>query len=759
MPASTAEHESQTSLRRTYSLNRNWLFHRQDSPAGPSAGFDDQAAETVTLPHTVALLPWHSFDPEIFRCISHYRRRFRLPAALRSRRVFVDFAGVMTAAAVRLNGQILGEHRGGYLPFSYELTSAADWDNENVLDVDVDSTDRPDIPPFGGSVDYLAFGGIYREAGLRFVSDAFIENVLAEPLDVLSGRRRVRIRCWINDRSAASGASLRLSAGLEDEDRKLVHAGPTVTVPNPLPPSPVELVLDVPEPVALWDLDNPKLYTLTVRLFDRDSLWDAFSSRIGFREARFTPQGFLLNGRPVKLRGLNRHQTFPYVGGAMPERIQRRDAWILKRELKCNIVRTSHYPQATQFLDACDELGLMVLEEIPGWQHVGDTQWQDAEVRNVEEMICRDGNHPSIVLWGVRVNESADDHELYSRTNAAARALDGSRPTGGVRNNYESELLEDVFTMNDFGFPLRPPNHPLYLNTEFCGHMYPTKQQDSLERVLEQVRRHAQVLNQLAGDPRFAGGLGWCAFDYNTTSDFGSGDGICYHGVCDIFRIPKPAASFYRSQCDPREEVVLEPCFHWARGDANWQWIANWGAAGSSVSKAIIASNCDHLAVYLDGRLLLEADPDRETFGNLPYPPFTIDLELWRTGELRIEGYLGGRLAATKKLSAGSADEAWRVTADDVLLKGDGIDMTRVVLQVTDRYGGRRPFATGAVELAIEGPGEIIGENPFALTGGVGAIWVKTKPAAGVIRLHAKHPVLGTQTAEIRVEPEPAESL
>jgi beta-galactosidase len=751
--------ESSPSLRRIYPINRNWLFQRSAPAAGTEAGFDDRTAERVTLPHTVALLPWHSFDPESFRCISHYRRRFRLPAPLRGRRVFVDFAGVMTAAAVRLNGRPVGDHRGGYLPFSCELTPAADWDGENILDVDVDSTDRRDIPPNGGKADYLAFGGIYREAAIRIVPETFIENVLAEPQDVLSDRPRVGIRCWINGCAAAPRASLRVGIVLEDEDRKLVCAGPTMTAPNPLPNSPIELVLDLPEPVTLWDLDNPKLYTLIVRLFDGEALRDEYSVRIGFREARFTPQGFMLNGRIVKLRGLNRHQTFPFVGGAMPARVQRRDAWILKLELKCNIVRTSHYPQATQFLDACDEFGLMVLEEIPGWQHVGDAQWQDAEVRNVAEMILRDGNHPSIVLWGVRVNESADDHEFYSRTNSAARALDGSRPTGGTRYQYESELLEDVFTMNDFGFPLRPPNHPLYLNTEFCGHMYPTKQQDSLERVLEQVRRHAQVLNQLAGDPRYAGGLGWCAFDYNTTPDFGSGDGICYHGVCDIFRIPKPAAAFYRSQCDPREEVVLEPCFHWAPGDANWQWIANSEAAGSSLSKAIIASNCDHIAVYLDGRPLLEADPDRETFGNLPYPPFTIDLGHWLTGDLRIEGYLGGQLAATKRLSAGSADEAWRVTADDILLTGDGIDMTRVVFQVTDRFGGRRPFATGAVELAIEGPGEIIGENPFALTGGVGAIWVKTKPAAGVIRLQAKHPVLGTQTAEIRVEGEPAESL
>ena len=142
-------------------------------------------------------------------------------------------------------------------------------------------------------------------------------------------------------------------------------------------------------------------------------------------------------------------------------------------------------------------------------------------------MIRRDWNHPSIVLWGVRINESADNHELYTRTNAAAHALDDSRPTGGVRNRYDSELLEDVFTMNDFGFPLRPPNHPAYLNTEFNGHMYPTKRFDNVERVAEHVIRHARVHDQLGSDERYAGGIGWCAFDYASHAYFGSDDRIC----------------------------------------------------------------------------------------------------------------------------------------------------------------------------------------------------------------------------------------
>ncbi len=207
----------------------------------------------------------------------------------------------------------------------------------------------------------------------------------------------------------------------------------------------------------------------------------------GFREAEFRPDGFYLNGRRVKLVGLNRHQAYPYVGYAMPQRVQEKDAEILKYELGLNIVRTSHYPQSIHFLRKCDEIGLLVFEEIPGWQHIGDEAWQAESIKNVEEMIKRDYNRPSIVLWGVRINESQDSHDFYVKTNAMAKSLDPIRQTGGVRYLENSDFLEDVYTMNDFIHSggekvLRTQREVTgqddkvpYLVTEYNGHMYPTK--------------------------------------------------------------------------------------------------------------------------------------------------------------------------------------------------------------------------------------------------------------------------------------------
>jgi len=265
---------------------------------------------------------------------------------------------------------------------------------------------------------------------------------------------------------------------------------------------------------------------------------------------------------------------------------------------------------------------------------------------------------------------------------------------------------------------------------------------------MEHTIRHARVHDQLASNPQYAGGIGWCAFDYNTHSDFGSGDRICYHGVTDIFREPKPAAGFYKSQCDPGEEVVLEPAFSWARGDES-----------IGFTKAMVCSNCDHLKFHIGDKLVAEADPDRTQFPHLRFAPFTVDLEkaVHNWGDLRIEGYLQGKQVVAKTLSGKGIDQKFALLADDTQLNGDGADTTRVVLRVTDEFGAIRPFANDAVQLRLEGPAVLIGDNPFALVGGTGAVWIRAKEQAGTARLTAKHPVLGVQQIQIEVAAVPTE--
>jgi beta-galactosidase len=749
-------------------MNRNWRWAPGKVDAATAPGFDDTRLTRVVLPHSNARLPWHSFDDKDYEFVSTYRRRFRMPAGAQGKRIFVDFEGAMTASTVWINGVSLGEYKGGYTPFSFELTPHLHFAGENVLCVHLDSTERADIPPFGYEIDYMTFGGIYREVSLRIVPEIWIDNIFARPREVLTGSPGLDLDCFL---AGTMRDSLVLEVELLDGERVVAHGQEPVTegaatASGPEPgaiqarvhateqtttdPARHTVSLTGLSGIALWDLEHPHLYTVRVRLVRGGEVVDEDTRRIGFREATFTDHGFSLNGKIVKLRGLDRHQTFPFVGGAMPARVQRQDAKILRQTLHSNIVRTSHYPQSRHFLDACDEIGLLVLEEIPGWQHIGDAAWKDIAVDNVGRMIRRDWNHPAIVLWGVRINESKDDHDFYVRTNALAHALDGTRQTGGIRNFQGSEFLEDVFTMNDFGIPLKPPNHPRYLNTEFVGHTFPTKTIDGVERQREHTLRHARIHDQLASDPQYAGGIGWCAFDYNTHANFGSGDRICYHGVTDIFRELKLAGGFYKSQCEPAEEVVLEPAFHWARGDES-----------VGFTQAVVCSNCDHLKLYSRAgseagnpwKLIAESDPDREQFPHLKFPPFIFDMQHYRAGwgDLRIDGYLGGRQVISKSLSGHGVDSKFLLLPDDLRLMADGADATRVVLRVTDEFGAVRSYASDPVSFRLEGPAELIGDNPFALIGGTGAVWIRAGEEPGAVRLTAHHPRLGDQRVTIAV--------
>ena len=749
-------------------INRGWRYRNTATAEARSRDFDDSAFAPVCLPHTNVRLPWHGFSEKAFQFISVYRREIRLPAGAQGKRVFLDFEGVMVATTVYLNGTRIGNYKGGYTPFSFDLTDALDYSGgKNVLAVEVDSTERQDIPPFGNEVDYLTFGGIYREVALRIVPMTSIENIFAEPKDVLTGTPSVQVRCYLEQSSKAAVQKQPLQVRAELRDGTRVVASGTAPVTPSFPPPlsnedagqarGAEPFNDADKPqavviltrlgkVQLWEMNAPKLYTVHVQLLAGGAVVDEDSRRIGFREASFTVQGFKLNGKVVKLRGLDRHQTYPWVGQAMPGRVQRQDAKILKQDYHCNIVRTSHYPQSRHFLDACDEMGLLVLEEIPGWQHIGPKPWQDISVDNVRRMIRRDWNHPSIILWGVRINESRDNHDFYTRTNALAHALDGSRQTGGIRYFQASEFLEDVFTMNDFGWPLLPPKHPRYLNTEFVGHTYPTKTIDSLERLKEHTHRHARVHDQLASNPQYAGGIGWCAFDYDTHFNFGSGDHICYHGVADIFRTPKPAAGLYKSMCEVSEEPVLEMAHHWARNDES-----------VGITSIYLCSNCETVRAFMlspgKEEPIYSGGPDRTTYPHLPHAPFIFPVKtstnIW--GDLRVDGYVGGKKVISRTWSGSGIDAKFVLVPDDTALIADGGDTTRVVLRVEDEFGNIRPFAADAIAIKLDGPAELIGDNPFGLIGGTGAVWVRARELAGTVTLRATHPVLGTQELQFKV--------
>ncbi|MBI5094875.1 MAG: glycoside hydrolase family 2 protein [Candidatus Hydrogenedentes bacterium] len=715
-------------MREVASLNRDWLFWPYDTPSAKRRVANERAMYEVCLPHSNVYVPWHNFDDKIYQRISWYRRHIKIPARWRNRRLRLTFDGVMIAADVWINGKPAGAHKGGYTPFTLDITSLVEFGKDNVISVRVDSTERADIPPCGGVIDYLTFGGIYRDVRLTVSEPVYIADVFVRP-----GARSLSATVTVaNDQAYARETEVVLALGgktaretviiAPGERRKVDFALRNLTV-------------------RVWDLETPNLYDVTASLDNGDRV----VTRVGFRQARFETDGkFYLNGKHVQLFGLDRHQTFPFLGGAAPARLQRRDADILKRELGLNIVRTSHYPQSPHFLDRCDEIGLLVFEEIPGWTHIGDAAWKEVSKQELREMIVRDRNHPSIVLWGVRINESADDHDYYTDTNRIAHELDPTRQTGGVRCFRESEMLEDVFTYNDFSNGVQPPNHRPYLITEFNGHMFPTKPFDQEERMVEHALRHARIQDAQMGTPGIAGAIGWCAFDYNTHRMFGSGDRVCYHGVMDIFRFPKFAAYFYKSQLDPKRTVVLEPASLMKQGERS----------GGGVSEMVVFSNCEEVAVCRDGVEAKPILPDRAGFPNLPHPPFRVpDPESypWIT-DFEIVGKIGGKIVARKKIAVDGIPDHLSLTADAHTLAADGSDCTRIAFALTDRYGNIQPYATGVVELTVTGPATLIGENPFALVAGRGAVWLRAGQEEGLVKVEARTPYHKIQTVKIHVK-------
>ena len=597
--------------------NDNWFFTRHYSEhlkeiSRKEAELD---MEEVRIPHTV----WEqelNYCPETdYQMESGYVHFLDVPACWEGKRVLLTFGAAAHEAEVFCNAQRVGLHRCGYTAFTVDLSRHLRYGGENLITVRLDSRENLNIPPFGRVIDYMTYGGLYRGITLEVKEANCLVDVFV--FGKTDGTAQISVYGLNTEGCEIQAQICRIPTGKE--------AGSGAEVPGAeLEKTPFisEFSLQVPD-VYLWDIRRPNLYRLTVRLFKDGKEVDCLQTRFGFREISFTDKGCYLNGRKIKLRGLDRHQSWPYIGYAVPDRAQALDADILKYELGCNAVRTSHYPQSQSFIDRCDEIGLMVFTEMPGWQYIGDGDWKDQALDNEKEMILQYRNHPSIFLWGVRINESQDDDEFYRRTNELAHQLDPTRPTGGVRFIKKSHLLEDVYTFNDFShigtnagtLPKKTVTSDMtkgYLISEYNGHMFPTKAFDWEEKRLEHAIRHARVLDSVKGDKEIAGSFGWVMFDYNTHEDFGSGDRICYHGVMDMFRNPKLAAAVYAAEGSSKPVLEISSSMDIGEHPAGY------------LGKVYAFTNADEIELYKNGKYVRSFEPGEE-FPNMKHPPIEID--------------------------------------------------------------------------------------------------------------------------------------
>ena len=798
-------------------LNDDWLFTEQFEDSLVAPEYPENTLQPVRLPHTCKETPFHYFDESLYQMVSGYRRHLLIPKDWQGKRILLTFEGAAHDSTVFCNGKKVGEHHCGYTAFTVDLTDNVLYGQDNLLCVRLDSRENLNVPPFGYVIDYMTYGGIYRDVRLEVkekisLSDIFVHTAIdfrsspvtaqiTSEITLTESDDNVTIRQYYMPKStAAAQESWRLlceqTVSTDVSCDKEFSLTATITAP------------------LLWDTEEANLYILKTQLLYQDNtILDETETTFGIREAVFKKDGFYLNGRKLRIRGLNRHQSFPYVGYAMPKSMQRLDADLLKKELGLNAVRTSHYPQSHYFLERCDELGLLVFTEFPGWQHIGDDAWKAQAVENAEDMIRQYRNHPSIILWGIRINESPDDDAFYEKTNAVAHKLDPSRPTGGVRAMKKSHLLEDVYTYNDFlhdgEMPGCDPKKKVtsdmekpYLISEYNGHMYPTKAFDNEERRSEHAIRHANVLDAVAGQSDIAGSFGWCMFDYNTHKDFGSGDRICYHGVMDMFRNPKLAASIYA--CEQEQTPVLEITSSMDIGEH----------PGCNRGNIYILSNADSVKMYKNGRFIKEYLPGMSPYKHLKHGPILIDdfigdslaqnerfrpkhaKEITDAMNLVARGSLNHipkrlYLTALKLLLIYHIDFAevtrlytkyigdWGGTATiyrfdaikdgkvvksvtkepvreirleaeadhTILTEQHSYDVALVRIRAVDDHGNVLPFYQEPVRLITEGDISIIGPDTIALQGGMGGTYVKSTGRSGRGAL-----LLQSQTAgEIRI--------
>ena len=772
-----------------HSFCDDWEFtHHWTEAFGKGLPVPKQQA--VRLPHTCREVPLHYATPADYEMVCGYRKRFRVPPVQAAPRLFLRFDGAAHQAVVRVNGRVAGQHRGGYTGFAVEITGLVDREGENLLTVQLDTREDPAIPPFGFVIDYLTYGGLYREVWLEATAESRLTDLFVHTPTLHDA-----VVQWTAELTpAAVAVRIRLETAdgtlLAEQTAQAAEAG--------------KMQFSVPD-AQPWDTEHPILHHAVAELLNAAGQpIDRKQVTFGFRTAEFRADGFYLNGKKTFLRGLNRHQSYPYIGYAAPESLQREDARILQEELHCTAVRTSHYPQSPYFLDECDRRGLLVFTELPGWQHIGDDNWKDAACEMLREMLLQNRNHPSIILWGVRINESVDDDAFYTRTNQIAHQLDPSRATSGVRYLEKSHLLEDVYAYNDFSHngvtpgakpkkDVTPDMGKALLISECNGHMYPTKPFDDGPHRQEHALRHVRVQNAAYASGEHAGCFGWCMFDYQTHKDFGSGDRICYHGVTDLFRNPKLSAAVYASQKTPRSpsDVVFEVSSSMALGDH----------PGGFAGACWVFTNAESVRLYRGNDFIAEFTPDRRgRFAALPHPPIEIQdfvgslLEKYEgldqsaapqvaaiLNEMRRDALNLSPLSRARMLSLrlsandllrmyykyigvlGGPSSVYRFEAvwhgrtvrtvvkepvqsvrlecvvhNPILTDGPTWDCAAVSLRAIDQNGNLLPYCGEAVQLSVEGPVKILGPAIVPLRGGMAGTYLATTGEAGRAVLHCR---------------------
>lgn len=788
--------------REVYSMNPAWRFHKGAVERAETKEFNDKDWTVVSLPDGIEYLP-----TEASGCINYqgevwYRKHFTPDAALKGKKLFLHFEAIMGKSKVFVNGKLLTEHFGGYLPVIADVTDVLDWNGGNVIAVWADNSDDPSYPPGKAQdvLDYTYFGGIYRDCWLIahnnvFITDPNYENEVAGGgLFVAFGKvsdALAEVQLKIHVRNATKNPfsgrveyMLLQPDGTEVarlSDKIQVKAGRATTVSDRMP---------VKQPM-LWTPSTPTLYNLLVRVLDKEgNVIDGYRRRIGIRSIEFKGKdGFYLNGRPYgkPLIGANRHQDFAIVGNAVANSIHWRDAKKLK-DVGMEIIRNAHCPQDPAFMDACDELGLFVIVNTPGWQFWNDApEFAQRVYSDIRNVVRRDRNHPSVWLWEPILNETwypADfakntrdivDAEYpypycYSGSDSEARGhenfpvyfahpanmQDASKEIDPTKTYFTREWGDNVDDWSSHNSPSRVARNwgeqPMRVQAQhYACPYYPVTSYDVLYKQ----------------SPQHVGGCLWHSFDHQR----GYHPDPFYGGLMDVFRQPKYSYYMFMAQ---RPAVKNDR----NAGSGPMVYIAHEMTPFSG-KDVTVYSNCDEVRLTFNkGGKTYTYKKDKNRPG-MPSPvitfpdvyDFMVDKAFSRTQKqddvyLLAEGLIDGKVVATHKVVPARRPEKILLWMDNegTDLKADGSDFVTVVAAVADKNGNIKRLNNYNIRFSIEGEGRLLGgpgvlANPVPVKWGTAPVLVQSTLKPGKIRITASVLFEGSQmpiSGELELESKPS---
>ncbi len=729
-------------------FNADWQYIKGDVSGAQAPGFDDTGWTFVALPHTTKQVTPE--DTLAYEGVSWYRKHFTVSATYQGRKVFIEFGAAMQVADVWVNGTQVVHHEGGYAPFTADVTSLVNYGTaDNVIAVRLDSSPNANWAPGKDGVDFQYHGGLYRNVTLTVTDPLHVTNAVYAN-QVASGgvfvttpaatatSATVNVQTHVFNEAAAAKTVTVLSTLVDANGNVVQTASSTASLPAAASTA-VAQSLTVASP-NLWHPYTPYLYTLYTVVQDGTTNVDLVQTPVGIRRIQWTHAGGLtINGSRFYAHGADYHQDIYLLGNAMPSQAIYNDVKRIKNA-GMDFIRGSHYPHDPAFYDACDQLGVLVMDSITGWQNFNDTTaFKNNTYQECQDMIRRDRNHPCVVVWETSLNETNYTTAWAQTIQGLAHAEypgDQMFTAGWATNVFDLYCASSQANVRSSTDP-RPILIDEYGSWDYGGinSTSAVARQDGEAALLQQCTNLTQSLNNNLACSWFSADGYWVFGDYCGYLN----NELNECGVVDFYRLPKFSYYFYKSQ---RDASVVIPNVD----TGPMVYIASQWQPGSTASVRVF-SNCQQVALYLNNTLVAVQSPDTN-YPNLPHPPFTFNVGAYTAGTLRAEGRIGSVTQATNLRSTpGMPTQLVLRPEGTSVLSADGGDARLVFIDLTDANGQVVPTATNTVNLSVTGPGKIVGPTTVTLKAGQLATWVQAGRSTGQIILTATGSGLSSASA------------